>query len=95
MLQDGSFTLGVGGGEVDSSNQQKFWRIMSSCQIFALFAHSCSAGAKPKKELLCQYLYLDFPGVLAKQLFAGASIAWARMYKGDGLDAGVLMPKLS
>jgi hypothetical protein len=94
VLQDGSFTPGEGGGEVNSSNQEKFWRIMSSCQLFALFAHSSSAGAKLKKELLRQYLYLGLPGVLTKQLSAGASIAWGRMCKGDDLDE-VLMPKLS
>jgi hypothetical protein len=86
---------GGGGGEVDSSDQQKFWRIMSSRHLFALCEHSSSAGAKLKKELLRQYLHLGLPGVLTKQLSAGASIAWGRMCRGDDLDDGVLMPKLS
>ncbi len=68
---------------------------MSSRHLFASCAHSRSAEAKLKKELLRQYLYLGLPGVLTKQLFAGASIAWGRMCEGDDLDEGVLMPKLS
>ena len=84
-----------GGGGVDSSDQQKFWRIMSSCHLFALCALSSSLGAKLKKELLRQYLYLGLPGGLMKQLSTGTSIAWRRMCKGDDLDDGVLMPKLS
>jgi hypothetical protein len=84
---------GGGGGEVDSFNQQKFWRIMSSHHLFASCAYSSSLGAKLKKELLCQYLYLGLRGVLTKQLSAGASIAWGRMCKGDDLDDVVLMPK--
>ncbi len=83
------------GGEVDSLDQQKFWRIMSSCHLFSLCAHSTSAGAKLKRELLCQHLYLGLPGVMIKQLSAGTNIAWGRMHKGDDLDDGVLMPKLS
>jgi hypothetical protein len=68
---------------------------MSSHHIFALCSHSSSAGAKLKIELLCQYLYLGLPGILTKQLSAGASIAWGKMCKGDDFDDGVLMPKLS
>jgi hypothetical protein len=94
VLQDGSFYSGGGGGEADSSDQQKFWRIMSSCHLFASCAHSSSAGAKLKKELLRQYLYLGLPGVLTKQLSTGACIAWGRMCKGDDLDDRVLMPKI-
>jgi hypothetical protein len=66
---------GGGGGEVDSSDEQKFWRIMCSRHLFASCAHSSSAGAKLQKELLRQYLYLGLPGVLTKQLSDGASIA--------------------
>ncbi len=95
MLQDGSFTPGEGGGEVDSSDQRKFWRIMNSRHLSASCAHSSSAGAKLKKELFCQYLYLGLPGVLTKQLIAGTRIAWGRMSEGDDLDDRVLMPKLS
>jgi hypothetical protein len=83
------------GGEVDSSNQQKFWWIVSSCHLCALCAHSSSAGAKLKKELLRQSFYLSHPGGLIKQLSALTSIAWRRICKGDDLNDSVLMPKVS
>ncbi len=58
---------GGGGGEVNSSNQQKFLRIMSSRHLFSSCAHSSSAGAKLERELLCPRttVYpLGFPATL-------------------------------
>jgi hypothetical protein len=81
VLQDGSFTPGEG-GEVDSSDQQKFWRIMSSCHLFASCAHSSSAGAKPKKELLCQSLYLGLPGVNTDE----AALSWSQYCMGENVQ---------
>ncbi len=54
----------------------EFWRNMNSRHFFSSYAHSSSGGAKPKKELLCQYLYLGLPGGLTKQLCNWTSIAW-------------------
>jgi hypothetical protein len=42
-----------------------------------------------------QYLYLGLSDVLTKHLCAGTSIASGRVCRGDNLDDGLLMPKLS
>jgi hypothetical protein len=68
---------------------------MSSCHLLPRMHTLAFAGAKLKKELLRQYLYLGLPGGLTKQLCAETSIAWGRVCKGGDLDDGVLMPKLS
>ena len=58
-------------------------------------AHSSTRYSKLNKSPLRQSLYLGLPEGLTMPLSAGTSIASGRVCKGDDLDDGVLMPKLS
>ncbi len=63
--------------------------------IFLSATHSSTKYTKLNKSPLRQYLSLGLSEVLTKHLIAGTSIASGRMCKGDDLDDGLLMPKLS
>jgi len=62
---------------------------------FTACAHSSSVYTNLNKLLLRQSLYLGPPVGLTKHLSAGTNIACGRVCKGDDLDDGLLMPKLS
>ena len=62
---------------------------------FTACAHSSSVYTNLNKLPLRQSLYLGLPVGLTKHLSAGTNIACRRVCKGDDLDDGLLMPKLS
>ena len=68
---------------------------MSARRSFSTCAHSSTAYTYQNKLPLRQSLYLGVPVGLTKHLCAGTCIACRRMCKGDDLDDGLLMPKLS
>ena len=64
-------------------------------QDSASSAHSSTRYSKLNKSPLRQSLYLGLPEGLTKLLSPGTTMASGRVCKGDDLDDGVLMPKLS
>ncbi len=78
-----------------AQGMKKIWRNMTLVPHFTACAHSSSVYTDLNKLPLRQSLYLGLPVGLMKHLSAGTNIACGRVYKGDGLEDGLLMPKLS
>ncbi len=91
----GILCFGGGGRRLTAQGMKKIWRNMTLVPHFTACAHSSSVYTNLNKLLLHQSLYLGLPVGLTKHLSAGTNIACGRVCKGDGLEDGLLMPKLS